>query len=220
MPSYSYTVSGHFSGDPGNIDAGDLHGEITDSSIGSNFTFIKIDGDDIDVEFSVALSTPEQTTLDGLIAAHVPGQYGGSTPEETAAEIYGSFYVQDESTTNTTHTNESWVTKLTLDADDCPAGEYRIGWYYEWNCDSTSRDFVGRVILNDSDTLGEHQQEPKESGGSSIGSSGTDQRHVVSGFCYRTLTAGDHEIDVQFRTQDDDVEVSMFRTRLELLRVS
>lgn len=69
--TYNYTVSVDFSD---GVDPALLKTEILASSITG--TLVKIltdlDADDCDVTFADALSGPDQTTLNGLVAAHVP----------------------------------------------------------------------------------------------------------------------------------------------------
>lgn len=67
--TYTYSISVDF---PQGLAAGQFASEVEASSIGTNFSRVDTLGDDCYVIFSVALTAPEETTLDGLVAAHVP----------------------------------------------------------------------------------------------------------------------------------------------------
>jgi hypothetical protein len=66
---YDYSISIDF---PSGLAPGQFATEVAESSIGTNFTSVGTLGDTCAVYFSVALTAPQQTTLDGLVAAHVP----------------------------------------------------------------------------------------------------------------------------------------------------
>lgn len=68
MTTYSYSVANDtLSGD---VNARGLHSEIASSSITIALDSVNVNGDVIDCVFKAALSGAEQTTLDGLVAAH------------------------------------------------------------------------------------------------------------------------------------------------------
>ena len=73
----TYSISIDFGGTVPNI--GQLHNEIVDSSIAKNLYGVTSYEDVVDISFDATLSGPEKTTLDGLVAAHVP-VYIPSTP--------------------------------------------------------------------------------------------------------------------------------------------
>ncbi len=209
MASYSYTISGNFGNGLG---AGQLHSEIDSLSFSVNMVGIHIDDDDVDIEFDGVLTTGEQSTLNAAVAAHNPGSV-----VEVLTDVFGTeyHYVEQESVQITT--SENWQEALTLDVN-VPEGEYRIAWYYEWAFDATDRNFEARVMLDNTTVLGDHEQEPKESGGSSRQGSGTDQSHPVSGFRKISLN-GQHSFDLDYRTEDDSDEATIYRCRFEFWRV-
>ena len=67
--TYTYSKSVDFGGQ---LAPGQFATEVANSSIGTNFLRVDTLGDDVYVIFSVALTAPQQVTLDGLVAAHVP----------------------------------------------------------------------------------------------------------------------------------------------------
>lgn len=66
---YTYSKSIDFGGQ---LAPGQFASEVAASSIGTNFLRVDGAGDDVFVIFSVALTAPQQVTLDGLVAAHTP----------------------------------------------------------------------------------------------------------------------------------------------------
>lgn len=97
-------------------------------------------------------------------------------------------------------------------------GDYEISWSYEWNMDTTGNDFLGRVQVDNSTTLMEHQQEPQDSGGGGIG--GSNQSMPASGFAQVTLTAGSHDIDLDYASGDGFSTAAIRRRRLKIVRVA
>lgn len=83
--SYQYSISGDFPN--ARVDSGSLNSEVVASSIASaSVLYVITDGDDCDIWFDDPLSVPDQTTLDGVVAAHqgdpaYPGE--GTTPIAT-----------------------------------------------------------------------------------------------------------------------------------------
>lgn len=90
--------------------------------------------------------------------------------------------------------------------DTTPAlvgGDYIVEFAYQWSLDDVTDDFVGRVrvggieIINPGDPgRSVHQQEPKDAGG--VGTGGTDQVHLASGFRKITLPAGAASVVMDF----------------------
>lgn len=71
MSIENYSVSGDFSS---GVDIGQLQDEIlAETGITTNLISVNRDDDDINIEFSSAISAPEKILLDAIIAAHIPG---------------------------------------------------------------------------------------------------------------------------------------------------
>lgn len=109
-----------------------------------------------------------------------------------------------------------WIDKINQ-TWNLPAGKYRVNWTYNWNADTTSRDFQG-VFLIDNNIVEEQQQEPKDSNGN-WNSTGTDQKFGVSSFIsdYQ-LAAGDHTFTIRW-SASTTVTASIWGARIEIWRV-
>jgi hypothetical protein len=65
-----------------------------------------------------------------------------------------------------------------------------------------------------------HVQEPKDPSGSSYDGSGTNQRHMASGFDYYTADfTGNLIIEIEYRTSVSGIKSAIFEARLEQWRV-
>ena len=67
--SYVYSLVGDFTS---GLAQAQFHDEVAASTINTNFAGVTVVSDVVSVIFTVALTGPQQTTLDGLVAAHVP----------------------------------------------------------------------------------------------------------------------------------------------------
>jgi len=84
---------------------------------------------------------------------------------------------------------------------------YKIGVSYTWSLNDGAQDLRAQVEIDDTNVIIEHQQEPKDTAGTGItlplvgggtGNTGTNQRHLASGFEVVQLSAGEHTIDLDF----------------------
>lgn len=132
--------------------------------------------------------------------------------------LFGRFYHYAESLSVSTTTNESWQDKVSLILPDMPQGLYRICISYGWNMNTTQYNFQARLLL-DGQQFGElHYQEPQDSSGS-WGNTGSDQRHYVMRTYRYMFTPGAHEFKLQYSTQDDEYQASIWDASLEVWRV-
>lgn len=83
--TYSYSVSNDFSN---GVDTSLLHQEIVNSSIVTELLGMNLNGDDLDIVFSSALSAGEVTTLDALVDAHDPDAPGSGVITEQNVLIH------------------------------------------------------------------------------------------------------------------------------------
>ena len=135
-----------------------------------------------------------------------------STSEVTVNAIFGSEFHEASSDGESSTTSTSYQQKLRLTTSNLPSdAKYRIGWYYEWQYSDRRNDFRARVQINDSDTIMEQQQEPKDEG--------SDQWHTCSGFAY-TTESGILNIDLDYNSSSSSDTSSIRRVKLELWRVS
>lgn len=121
---------------------------------------------------------------------------------------YHSNAVEGSSTTSST----TFVQKVRLTTGSVAAGDYYIGWQYQWNMDSVQRDFKGQVDLDEGTLLMSHQQEAADAG--------ADQLHYASGFAVVTLTAATHTVDIDFSVTNGGDVATIAQARLILYRVS
>jgi len=138
------------------------------------------------------------------------GPIGPTGP--TGTSTFGSNFQTEISAGESTTTSTSFQQKLRMTTTSLPIGTYRIGWYYEWSFGSQSNDFLGRVQVDNTTTLMEHQQEPKDSN--------SDQSTPASGFAYITFaSATTHDIDLDYCSNDGST-ARIKNAKLEIWRVS
>ena len=106
---YEYSISGDFNVPIPSLTC--LEIEIGDSSITKNVRGIFAQGDDVTVQFNLPLSVAEETTLDGLVAAHT-----GTCPESEEQERESTnpvYYMDDLFDVDTTaRTRSTWATSF------------------------------------------------------------------------------------------------------------
>jgi hypothetical protein len=110
-------------------------------------------------------------------------------------------------------------------------GEYPLEWFYVWSANTTTQDFIGQVVLDTNppsaaDVLMDHRQEPKDAGGPGVllpnlnggpdVNSGTNQRHVLSGFTTRNLTAGDYTMRIDIAGSQNNLEPAVYQGSLKV----
>lgn len=129
---------------------------------------------------------------------------------DVTAPVFGLNYdyTFNDSTTNTNSTTP--LNKLTLTTSSLPAGNYRVGWYYEWRRNTASNDFRARVQIDNTTTVTEHSEESKD----------VNSWHIESGFVQHTFTAGSHTVDVDYWGESSGSTSYIRRVRIELWRVS
>lgn len=141
--------------------------------------------------------------------------------------VFGSeyHYASVDSTTNTNRTYP--LNKLTMTTSSLPVGNYRIGWYYEWRRNTTSNDFRARVQIDNSITVMEHSEEPKDVNSwhtvmeHSEESKDVNSWHVESGFVHKYIpTVANHTIDIDYWGESYGGTSYIRRVRIELWRVS
>lgn len=131
--------------------------------------------------------------------------------------VMGSATQFIESLPVSTLSGDSWVEKLSLTTTDLTTGTYLVQWSYQWNLDSTTRNFEARVQLNDS-SIWEHVQEPKDSGGN-FSNTGSDQKHALS-FAKVLDLSGVNIIDLDWRSPPgSSIEASIWEARIILWRL-
>ncbi len=130
---------------------------------------------------------------------------------------FGSFLQTANSTGASLSTLTSLSTKLTLVTPSIPAGTYKLEWSYNWNHNNTGNDFVGVIDVDGTPEM-RHQQEPKDSAGTSYppgSGSGTNQSHAASGFIELTFaTDATHTMLMQWATSTGGTASTIWNARL------
>jgi len=169
-------------------------------------------------EGGVAVTNTPHNTLDFAAADFDVTDNGDGSATVTLTAIFGSEFQIAESAGISTTTSQTFQNKVSMTTTSLPAGTYRVQFSYGWNHNNNQSDFEGQ-LEEDALQLGElHKQEPKDNGGADA--TGSTQRYYASRTFYRTLTAGVHTYDVNFRTDDSDFESSIWEAVIELWRVS
>ena len=115
-------------------------------------------------------------------------------------------YVTDD--TLSTTTSISYVTKLTLTANNLPTGLYRIGVGYTWNGSSTKYSFYSRVLLN-SVILGDEH----------INRIANNTNYIPQQKTFYRVLGGNNTIELQYRTNNASGTARIRETSIELWRV-
>lgn len=111
-----------------------------------------------------------------------------------------------------TTTSTTFQQKLRLTTPILDIGVYKIEWGYNWGYSDGSQDFIARVQVNDTVTIMQHQQEPKDTG--------ANQLHPVSGFGYVSLTGQTSlNIDLDYRSEGAGDTSRISQARLNIRRV-
>ena len=203
-------------------------------------TFTRDDATTFDVDFS---SLNDQAFINAAIDTHEVSitnhddvntsgasngdalVYNGSNWEPSNAPIGFKDFIRD--TTGLINNGTGFDPYLTLTTTVPVTANYKISWSYTWSLDSTQNDFLARVQVDNSTTIMEHQQEPKDSAGTATtlpdtdggtDTTGTNQKHLAAGFDIISLTAGSHTIDLDFATESVGVEAAIYRGCLTIER--
>lgn len=182
------------------------------------------DPTDLTAAQATAILNAFTSSLKGL----VPSSGGGTTNflradgtfAAPAGGVFGTEYDYEEKTTLQTTTSTSWQEYMSLTTASLSAGKYRIGWMYVWSYSDSNDEFMARVqvdnttnLINPGDgTYPYHRQEPTDGG--------TDQRCYNYGFREVTLTAGVHDIDMDFQSDETADTARMHHGQIEIWKVS
>lgn len=144
--------------------------------------------DEIKFKFHDDLAPEEHIALNNLVTLHD----GYATVPPPQLDLYykrdfGKISLVSQSST----ISKSYIQHLRLDFPYLNSGIYKVSWSYEWRLTgTTSYDFKARLQVDNSDTIMENRQEPKNGG--------SDQWHQSSGFGYIGLEEGSHFFDLDY----------------------
>lgn len=176
-------------------------------------------------------ATPDDNTdLDASTSRHgLLLKLGGGTTNFLRADgtwsapgsgVFGSEYDYQEKTTLQSTSSTSWQQYTRLTTSSLPAGTYRIGWMYVWNYSDPADEWMARLqvddttdLINPGDATYPYQRHELPDGG-------IDQRYYNAGFRHVTLTAGVHDIDLDFRSDEAADTARMYHGQIEIWRVS
>ena len=142
-------------------------------------------------------------------------------PDESGLEFYshdsehpyGTQYNFIRSCDEESTTSEDWVHKGCLTASGIdPAGEYRIGWSYEYRYETTNYQIETRIRVNDEFVIADVANRAVNS--SDWFSNGGF--HIMPG---TTASGGVFNIELEYRTQKYNFAAHIRRVRLDIWRV-
>lgn len=205
------------------VKAGELSGDVAlhvgDSS--DSLTVMEVEAEQGFVTFgkTYAQTLADHGTVHGVDNQH-PGAASDFNTQSGLYRIAGKAcammtefkYAEDEELMATTST--SFVQALRITTDSVPAGDYRIGWQYSWSTTDKTRDFFGRVEIDDSTTIHRMQNAPENV------YADNDQAQATSGFKRVTLAAGTHTIDLDYHVQTSGASAQIWNCRLEIWRIA
>jgi hypothetical protein len=190
--TYNYSIANDTAN--GEVNSAVLQTQINGAGITSGVLIdIGTTGDDLGITFDVALSAPDKTTLDGVVAAHTGVALTGRTQQGVSEGI--------STTVQTTYQN-----KLGPTAAPLVGGVYQLIWYCE---------------LRVTGGLGDRCQVRVRFNGANVGEGNNEQANwnPASGSGALTFVAGDEPtFDIMFRRQGaggDTAEIR--RARLYLI---
>lgn len=183
---------------------------------GIEYVFLKVNEEKTGVEFTPIMfqDLDDVPTYSGS-ENRIPriNSSAGGIEFVTVEEIFGNFGLEHSSASEDTESSTnstSYIQKIRLNLSGIENGRYRIGWYYEWSMSNSAFRFDGKVELDGSSILGVLFERP------ACGYSWSEG----SGFSYQDLTAGDHYVDIYYRSSHFSKAASIRRARLEVWRVS
>lgn len=122
---------------------------------------------------------------------------------------------------NNTTTFETYLSLSTTVPRD---GIYKLSWFYIWSYNDGAQDFEARILINGVETVF-HKEEPKDAAGTGAGllqttgtatNTGTDQRHLTTGFWTANLTSGVNTIEIQWKSQGAGDEASIYQGQIDI----
>ena len=154
------------------------------------------------------------TGSDGLLGATgSAGNTGsaGATGEAAVGGLAGFEYA--EKSTELTTTSTTYVEYMKMTTTDLPAGDYRVGYWFCWAGEVSSRNVYVRLELDDTTLIDEVSQEPQQP---------TAEGSIISyGFKVITLGSGVHTIDMDLHREEGNPvkDASLFGGRIEIMRI-
>jgi hypothetical protein len=147
-----------------------------------------------------------ETGPQGLQGPQGPqGEQGVPGPAGSNGEAFVDLDYSSSDGTTTTDEDDDWITKLSRSYSSS-GGEHIVFWTLEYYLSGQWKEPDIRVRVG-SETVAEFDPEQK-----------SDQWFPASGFGFVTLSAGSHDIQIQFKASNDDVSIR--RARVFAFKVS
>jgi predicted adenine nucleotide alpha hydrolase (AANH) superfamily ATPase len=124
-------------------------------------------------------------------------------------DVFGQNFQSASSEDESSTTATTYQQKLRLNTPDLPDGTYRIGWFYEYRSNTVTRQFYGRVQINDTLTTSLIISEPKDA-----------INYISESGMYYYVGSGITTIDLDYRISDNADLAFIRRARLEIWRVA
>lgn len=126
----------------------------------------------------------------------------------TVSGLFGTEYQKTSFDNETSTTANDYVSVVKLTTTSLVGGLYRIGWKWEGKIDNESTRNPYRVRLDDSINLAKHGN-----------GSQNDRWASSAGWQTELLSAGVHDVDIQFRRSAGGSTVTMRNLHIEIWRV-
>lgn len=220
------------------VSAGTLTTEIDDSSIEVGLDYIIFKSpDSLSITFSGSLSSENKDVLDSVVSNHdgvqpkspavlpsdglpenmIPISDGADlttwiSMSDLVYAVIGANEYETSAEAESSTTSTSWQRKLRLSLSGIEAGKYKIKWYYEWAYGNSNSQFKSQLQIDNADTYMEQEVRPTQAS--------TSKYRDADGFVYVNLTAGDHDVDLDYCSSRDKKTACIRRARVSVRRVS
>lgn len=192
---YSFIISEDFPNQK--VDLDKLTNELT-NSLEANLEYINISSGICDIWFESEISSADSTSLLSIVTSHDGEPYNG---------INCAYLISTESSvTNST----KYITRNNFTLENIMAGDYEIKWYFEYSyADARTRPSF-RVQV-DNTTIAEFGKTPSKA---------DDEWNSRTGFAFVSLTAGNHNINISYKSGRFNRTVRIRRVRVGLKIIS
>jgi len=178
-------------------DAPKLQNEILASSIDDILESITIEygNEEVKIIFETDLSAGEQTTLDGIVAAHDGIPY----------VQMGSGWAESNGESGTT--SDLWQEKISMNFNCTEAGtHYKLYWYFEAGCGDSDKKSEFRVRLHTMDGIEVRSTSDIMNLPTRITKKISDGNWIsVCGFKILQLEVEDYQIDIDYRNMEGKI---------------
>lgn len=193
-------------------------------------------GPEAEEQFSKVKVSSGDTTTDYLSNKVVAGtnitvntiNSGSYETLAVSGSVFGMELFYTQSLGATTFQDSEFLNKISGSTAIIPAGDYRLGWSYNWNGEQGSVDFESRILVDgvsigNTNATSIHRERNNNVGGDSYpvsSSSNSNQALLVSGFEYLTFASdSSHSIQLQVG-HNNSKKITIWNAKIEMWRVS